>query len=207
LPNYVDYFRQRGIPSELSLFAFEPSILQMLGTPSPRFGATFVGSLSTFHSDRIDLLENLCRSTGVEVWGEVFGSLPKNSSIQRVHRGPAWGAEMFRILRDSRITINHHIGIAKHYANNMRLYEATGVGTLLLTDAKTNLDEIFKIDREVVTYRTADECREKIEYYLSHEKERAAIATAGQQRTLNDHNYLHRMEQVLEIVNKHLCAA
>ena len=34
---------------------------------------------------------------------------------------------MHQILRSSRTTLNHHIDAAESYANNMRLYEATGV--------------------------------------------------------------------------------
>jgi len=207
LPNYVKYFREQGLASELSRLAFEPSILSVLGPSNAHYAATFVGSLSTFHSGRIDLVEDLCQSATLDVWGEIFGALPKSSSITSHHHGPAWGINMFRILRDSKITINHHIGIAENYANNMRLYEATGVGTLLLTDAKDNLDEIFKVDREVVTYRTRAECADKIRYYLDHENERSVIAKAGQNRTLNEHTYLQRVRDIAELLNKHLCAA
>jgi spore maturation protein CgeB len=204
LPNYVDYFRQQGLASELSRLAFEPSILPALGPATPRYGATFVGSLSTFHSGRIELLDSLCRSSNLQVWGELFGSLPRKSAIPACHHGRAWGIEMFRILRDSRITINHHIGIAKNYANNMRLYEATGAGTLLLTDAKDNLNEIFTVDQEVVTYHTVEECREKVDYYLGHESERARIANAGQQRTLKEHTYENRMQEIADVLELHL---
>jgi hypothetical protein len=204
LPNYVDYFRRNGVASDLSRLAFEPSILTTVGPGSLRFGATFVGSMSSFHANRIELLEGLCESVNLDVWGEVFGSLPRRSSIKNRHHGSAWGADMFRILRDSRITINHHIGIAENYANNMRLYEATGVGALLLTDAKKNLSEIFKIDKEVVSYSTPAECKEKILYYLSHDKERDEIARAGQRRTLTEHTYARRAEELLHLIDARL---
>ena len=66
------------------------------------------------------------------------------------------------------------------HATNMRLYEATGVGTLLITDAKRNLPDLFEPDEEVVTYSSEDELIEKIEHYLSDEAERIRIAHAGQ---------------------------
>ncbi len=113
---------------------------------------------------------------------------------------------MFRILRDSRIAVNHHIGIAGEYANNMRLFEATGVGAMLLTDEKVNLGEMFEVDREVVTYRTHEECLEKIRYYLSHDRERQAIAEAGQKRTLSDHTYRNRLAEFVELAGSDLRA-
>jgi spore maturation protein CgeB len=86
----------------------------------------------------------------------------------------------------------------------MRLFESTGVGTLLLTDWKENLGEIFVPGKEVVAYRTAEECLELLKYYLNHEEARASIARNGQRRTLGEHNYLQRMGEFVEIVGKYL---
>jgi spore maturation protein CgeB len=110
---------------------------------------------------------------------------------------------MYQILGNSKITLNHHGDIAP-YANNMRLYEATGVGTMLITDWKVNLHEMFEPGKEVVAYRTPEECAELIQYYLTHDNEREAIARAGQQRTLREHTYYHRMQEFVEIVIKYL---
>ena len=40
---------------------------------------------------------------------------------------------MYNILSRSKISFNRHINVAENNANNMRLYEATGMGSLLLT--------------------------------------------------------------------------
>jgi hypothetical protein len=42
---------------------------------------------------------------------------------------------MYRVLECSKIVINHHGDVAP-WANNLRLFEATGTGALLLTDWK-----------------------------------------------------------------------
>ena len=86
----------------------------------------------------------------------------------------------------------------------MRLYEATGVGTFLLTDAKRNLGELFEPGVEVETYGDADELVEKARYYLDHEEVRAAIAEAGQRRTLRDHTYARRMEELVALLTSRL---
>ena len=39
----------------------------------------------------------------------------------------------------------------------MRLYEATGMGSLLLTDRKDNLRQLFEEDHEIVTYESKEE--------------------------------------------------
>ena len=111
---------------------------------------------------------------------------------------------MYQILQSSKMTLNHHISVAGSFANNFRLYEATGVGTLLITDLRENLREMFEPDREVVVYRNPEECAEVIRYYLDHDEAREAIACAGQQRTLREHNYYNRMRELVDIVRKYL---
>jgi len=111
---------------------------------------------------------------------------------------------MYRILAESQIGLNRHIDLSERFANNMRLFEATGVGTLLLTDWKDNLHELFEVGKEVVAYRTPQECAELVKHYLEHDGERRAVAKAGQERTLRDHTYQQRMKELADIVRKHV---
>lgn len=113
---------------------------------------------------------------------------------------PVFGLNNFEILGRSRITLNKHIDCAENYAGNARLFEATGMGTCLLTDWKVNLGDIFEPDVEVVTYKNSDECIEKARYLLDHEDERRAIAEAGQKRILRDHTYAQRALQLNEFI-------
>lgn len=81
---------------------------------------------------------------------------------------------------------------------NMRVFEATACGSLLLTDAIGNgLDELFEVGHELVTYTDDADLFDRADYYLAHEAERAAIAAAGHRRTHAGHTYAHRAQQVL----------
>jgi len=203
LPNLVSHFRKLGVSSEFNRLGFDPTVLGKL-SDYPEVSVSFVGSLTPDHHKRIKWMEYLCARFDVKIWGKGAHDLPESSPILSRFMGPAWGVEMYRILRGSKITLNHHIDMAEKYANNMRLYEATGVGTLLLTDWKENLSEMFEPGREVVAYRSPEECAELIDYYLNHEAERTAIARAGQQHTLRDHTYYQRMQDLAEIVERYL---
>ncbi len=205
LPNFVDYFRKLGIPSELNRLAFEPRVLEKVKDSNRvTIPVSFVGSMFQVHGARVRWLEHLCQRLDVRVWGPTIDGLHKDSPLRQCYMGKAWGIEMYQILRNSKITLNHHIDVAESYANNCRLYEATGVGTLLITDWKEDLHEMFELGREVVSYHTAEECAELIQYYLEHNDERETIAHAGQQRTLREHTYYHRMQKLLDIVKKYL---
>lgn len=131
---------------------------------------------------------------------------PRNvhrSITRRVH-SPVFGIPMYQKLRDSKVTLNTHGDIASGNAANIRLFEATGVGTCLLTDWKENLGNLFALNMEVVSYRNPSECKEQIQFLLTHETERRNIAEAGQRRTLREHTIYHRAETLDEIIRNHL---
>ena len=110
----------------------------------------------------------------------------------------------YRVFAEAKIGLNRHIDAAAGYSNNLRLYDVTGVGALLFTEPGTNLAELFDPQSEVVTYEGARDLAGKIRYYLRHEDERAAIAAAGQERTLRDHNWLVRMTELVALLERHL---
>lgn len=202
LPHFVERFRTAGLRSEYFRLGFEPRVLEKVAT-TPRYDASFVGGLTRDHAGRTQFLETVATEAPLDLWGYGVDTLRENSPLRRAHHGPAWALKMYRALAESRITLNFHIDLAQNNANNMRLYEATGVGAMLLTDWKQNLHEQFKLGREVVTYRSAEECAELIRYYLAHKEERAEIALAGQRRTLSEHTYLHRMKELVGILERY----
>jgi len=201
LPNLVAWFRAGGIKSELNRLAFEPRVLQALGpAPTRDIDVSFVGSLSPEHRSRIAVLEHVARHAPLKVWGNGISRLPASSPLHACYQGEAWGREMYDVLRRSRITLNKHIDLAEGYANNMRLYEATGAGALLLTDRKKNLDEIFVAGEQVAAYDTPEECIAQIAHYLAHEPARADIAEAGHRHAVGVHNYHRRMGELLGLI-------
>jgi spore maturation protein CgeB len=74
----------------------------------------------------------------------------------------------------------------------------------LITDWKNNLGELFELGKEVVAYRSVEECAELIRHYLAHGEEREAIGRAAQARTLREHTYFHRMQEFVEIVEPYV---
>jgi spore maturation protein CgeB len=201
-PHFVDRFRELGVATEYLRIGFDERILgRLAGEPREQHGAVFVGALNrTQHRSGNSFLERAARQVPIEFWGYNADGWPDDSPIRTGYRGEAWGLDMFRVLNASRIALNRHIDVAGDNANNMRLYEATGVGALLVTDAKRNLGDLFELDREVITYEDGEELIEKVRYYLDHDDDRSAIADAGQARTLREHTYAQRMEELASIL-------
>lgn len=115
-----------------------------------------------------------------------------------------YGKEFYETQRKSAVTLNVQGDNALQEAVNMRLFEVTGVGGCLLTDAKNNLGELFEIDREIVTFNSAAECVEKARWLLDHPAEREAIAQAGHRRTMRDHTFSQRGSMLVAIIQEFL---
>lgn len=205
LPNFVSYYRERGLAAEANLLGFEPAVLDHVKVSERDVPLSFVGSITSDHATRFEMINRLVRETDIKIWGRLV-SVSKLSPIMARYQGEAWGADMFRVLGRSEITINQHIDIAQNYANNMRLFEATGMGSLLITDWKDNIADLFEPGKEVVCYKSTDECLELIKYYSTHEAERAAIAAAGQRRTLQSHSYAQVVADQAQIFSHYLAA-
>lgn len=204
LPNYVEYFRKNKINSEYLKLAFEPEILNYLEKKENEYPITFIGSFANVHKKFIPIFEEVAKKFGNKffIWG--FGiENTKSKILMNCYQGEAFGLDMYNILYNSKISLNRHSKISQNYANNMRLYEATGCGAMLITDYKDNLNELFKIGGEIEIYHNADELIDKISFYLENESQRKKIAEAGQKRTLTEHNYLNRMRELLQIIEKY----
>ncbi|MCU1279094.1 MAG: glycosyl transferase group 1 family protein [bacterium] len=203
-PHFVERLRQTGLAAEYFRLGFEPSVLERVGAQATRYACTFVGGISREHTHGTAFLEYAARHADVEFFGYGAEALPADSPIRARHRGPVWALDMYGVLAQSELTLNRHVNVAEGYANNMRLFEATGMGTMLLTDRKSNLGELFEVGKEVVAYGSAEEAVEQIRYYSAHPAERDAIARAGQLRTLRDHTYERRMIELRDILERHL---
>lgn len=203
-PHFVDRLRRLGVRSEYFRIGFDDRVLSLLGAPPKDIECSFVGGISRHHEGAIPLLEYLIEKNSIDIYGYGADSLPATSPIRERHRGEVWGLDMYRTLARSRITLNRHISVAENNANNMRLYEATGVGAMLITDRKDNLHEIFEIDKEIVAYSCKEEASELVQYYRDHPEEAEVIAKAGQERTLREHTYAQRMEELVSILQHYV---
>lgn len=89
-----------------------------------------------------------------------------------------------------------------HYAEilgcNLRLFEAAGCGAFQIVDWRPNLYKVLEPEREVVTFRTREELKQKVDYYLAHDNERQLIADRAYARAHAEHTYKHRLTQLIE---------
>lgn len=209
-PPLVDYFHAQDKRGEYLKLAFDNRVLDKLSSVAQSHDVSFVGGFAPSHPDRIHWLEKILKKVDVDIFGYGAEKTEAHSLVRTYHRGPAWGLNMYEVLRRSRLSLNRHAHIdidgkvTTNFANNMRLYEATGVETCLITELRDNLSDMFVPDDEVITYSSDEECIEKIHYYLKEDKKRLAIAAAGYRRTIKEHTYLRRMGELLDMIKRRL---
>lgn len=115
-----------------------------------------------------------------------------------------FGLQMYRKLAQTKVSFNKHSGPAIGAVDNIRLFQATGMQSCLLTDSGENILDLFEPDKEILTYSSLQECLEKINFLSNNEKARAQMAQNGQKRVLKDHTALQRCKQIDELIQKNM---
>jgi spore maturation protein CgeB len=216
IQEFVVMFQAKGQQAEWLRAAFDPDIIEKLQDVKKAIPISFVGSLSpATHRRRLEMVEALIEAgIPLQIWGCRYsgGLLRKSwrafrrSPIDACHLGEVWGIEMYRTLARSQITLNTHVDVAKRHnmGGNMRLFEATGCGALLITDDAEDAATFFCRDEEIITYRSSDDLIDKARYYLENPIKASAIARAGQKACLERHGYDKRIRELESIFLKYL---
>jgi hypothetical protein len=212
LPHYVERLRADGIATEYLAIAFDDRVVGRLaaeGVGVDPAGArdvpiAFVGGINgDVHAPATAMLERLAEELDVQFWGYLSEELPTGSAIRARYHGEAWGMEMYRILARTQIALNRHSSVAEGMANNMRLFEATGVGACQQTEDAPNLGELFAPGVETAVYAGPDDLVTAARALLEDDVLRVRIADAGQRRTHGEHTYTRRMAQLAAILERH----
>ena len=205
-PAFVDDFRKLNLVSEYLLPAFDVRVWQHFDIAAEKdIPFSFVGGWSHVHIRRKEAIKRLVNQTPLQIWGSGYLNgprysrkswsyyrnlvLPDNRHLLKRYQGEAWGLDMYGILNRSLITFNIHESLLQGLVGNMRMFEAAGMGTLVLNEDAPNLADIFVPGKEVETYRSLDEAVEKVHYYLDHPERAKEIGNSARIRASKDYNY------------------
>ncbi|PKL76695.1 MAG: hypothetical protein CVV27_08935 [Candidatus Melainabacteria bacterium HGW-Melainabacteria-1] len=175
--------RQAGLPCvyEWPGFAYDAQAIYRETSGQPIYDICFIGNFNpAVHPMRNRYLAQL---------------LSLQDRYRLLLRHGVWGDDYRHALNQSRIVFNYTIC----QVMNMRAYEAPACGALLFIE-ENNLEvrNIFTDRVSCVLYNEAN-LIPLLEYYLSHEDERAAIAEAGYQ-VVQNYSYERHFERLLKLV-------
>jgi hypothetical protein len=106
--------------------------------------------------------------------------------------------EMAVLYGDSRIVLNE--GGVRHYPITMRVFEAIGVGAVLLTDAPPGLDLLFEPGQE---YRVlTDDVVADVARLLGELEVSQAMTDRATERAAGLHTYDHRVDMLVTIADE-----
>jgi len=193
----VDHFRQQGLRAEHMPHAFDRRVLDRVRPSAQRIPrSVFVGNLTSDHAARIQFLDKLSRQVEMDFYGTGVEHLPADSPLRRTAHGPVWGDDLYRVYGHYSAVIHKNIDVAGPSASAKRLFEATGMGAVLITEDSPDLVRLFEPGTEVLTYRGDSEAASKVRAVLSDQQSASQIGHAGQARTLRDHTYEARVRQL-----------
>ena len=149
---------------------------------------SFVGQC---YGNRLTIIQAL-KDHGIHV--EAFGEDWPN--------GPLSTKDMIRMYSKSKINLGFG-GVAGHqdtYCLKGRDFEITMSGGLYLTEYNPELEKVYDIGNEIITYTNFDDLVAKISYLLSNPEEAEIIRKRGFQRAHTEHTWEMRFEKIFMLM-------
>lgn len=181
--------------------AFDPGVHRpILGRDSRYhenpFDVTFVG---TYDKSREPMIQAIGWDR-LHVWGSDWKHYSRfESHHERITASAVYYHDYADIISNSKVSL----GLLREEAEDLhtqRTFEIPACGALQIAPRNQEISLYFKEDKEIVLFETNDELKEKVNFYLTHPKERQSIAKKGYERVLRDgHTYLDRTREILKI--------
>ncbi len=160
-----------------------------------KYPITFVGQYTPRREAYFQTIADL----GFTIWGYQGW---QTSHLRHLAHGPVSVQETRDIIKASKITVNILNGSDTRQPDqiNTRTVETTSVGSFLLVHDTPILHRYFRPGKEVVTFKTPQQLRQKAIYYLTHDQQRQRIAQAGYRRARRDHTFTNRLNELFALV-------
>lgn len=122
----------------------------------------------------------------------------KNFSIPNLtnHGTVDYYEQMPLVFRHSKINLNISLRSIKS-GIPLRAFDIIGSGGFLLSNFQGDFLDDFIPGEDFAYYESKDDLLQKIEYYLTHEEERIAVAANGHDKVAASHTFRHRVREML----------
>ncbi|MDJ1371270.1 CgeB family protein [Gulosibacter molinativorax] len=194
-PNDVSRMRAAGIDAELLPDAYD-ALTKFV--PKHSHAVNFVGARYPERERIVRLLE--ANGVRVDTYGREWSRHPWDV-LRTGQFKPGGGtayrdiprAEYYGVMAGSLATLNVHGD--GHDGLSMRTFEAPGVGGLQLID-RPSVADYYEPGAESLVYTSDEELVELVQRAQRDAKWAEGIRAAGQRRTLIEHTFVHRMQEV-----------
>lgn len=104
--------------------------------------------------------------------------------------------QMPQVFKQSRINLNISLRSIKS-GIPLRAFDIMGSGGFLLSNFQADFLDDFIPGEDFAYYESKEDLLAKIDYYLTHNEERQAIARSGHEKVAAAHTYRHRVREML----------
>ena len=121
-----------------------------------------------------------------------------------LHRHGISHDKMIDLMKKSICPINIGLSANNITGLNFRVFEISACGGLIMVNKECqDIAKCYDIGKEAVIYDTPEDFSTLLTDVVSNPKKYEKIALAGFQRTMKEHTYQKRMEQMFEILKKY----
>ena len=149
--------------------------------------------------DRINLIKSIGQNFKVDLFTRSEYAFNEKNIV--FHGGVSTHTEMPKVFKESKININHTMRSIRT-GLPQRIWDIAGCGGFILTNYQEEIPEFLEIGEDIAVYESEAECIELINYFLTHDDEREAMAHNAYTKVKNSHTYMIRMAQILTKVFK-----
>lgn len=110
-----------------------------------------------------------------------------------------YNKEMPYVFANSKINLNITLKSIKT-GIPLRVFDIMGSKGFLLTNYQEEMLQYFEQGVDFVYYENYEDLLSKVEYYLTHEEERLAIAENGYRKVCEEHSIVGRIREMVEVV-------
>jgi spore maturation protein CgeB len=163
-----------------------------------KYGAE-VSLIGSMYPYRLKLVEELLEFKPV-LWGRGWGKAD-SKKIHKLYRGrDIRGTMKTKAICATSVSLNPHHPLNDIHGVNRRTYDISACKGFQIADLKDDMGDLYRVGEEIVCFRSVEELKKLMDYYLRHPDERNDIAEAAHRRTLKEHTYDHRAGQILEMI-------
>ncbi len=174
-------------------FACDPEIHKgVLDAQNILKRALFIG---TYSPKRYSFIKNLVKC-GIPI--DVIGSNWPFPFDKYVVSPSVIGPQYVRRIQSYSVTLNIHQNLA--YGPNMRTFEVTGSGGVLLSDRAEDITNFFTEGSEILVYDSLEDAAQKIKYLIQNPDAFYAVASNGQKKCHDKYTYDERARQILKFL-------
>ena len=119
-----------------------------------------------------------------------------------VHKHTIPHEKMLELSAKSICPINIGLSVNNIYGLNFRVFEFSACGSLIMVNKECkDISKCFCVGKEALVYDTPEDLNKLISDIVKNPLKYAKIAQAGHERTLKEHTYQKRLEQMFEMIN------